>query len=111
MFLYAELLNARLVGNITALQTSITIDDSSTLPTLGSGQYFIVEMKQDNKREVMTCTAVVGNVLTVTRATYYPQTFRNNALCTISIDPYGYEVETGAGLTQAQTLSRLSIGF
>lgn len=112
MFLYANLLKARLTVGISAIATSVTVNDASTLPALGGGQYFIVEMQQDDKRELMTCTAVAGNVLTVTRATYYPFAFRAGALCTVSIDPDGYELVTGSsGLTQAQVLARTSIGF
>jgi len=112
LFLYADLLKARTTADITAVATSITIDDASTLPTLGSGEYFIVKMSQGTKLETMQCTAVAGNVLTVVRATHYPLVFKSGALCVVSIDPDGYELVTGgSGLTQAQILARQSIGF
>ena len=113
MFLYADLLKARLVGDINNSTTSITIDDASTLPALGVGEYFIVRISQDNKIEHLQCTAVVGDVLTVVRDTYYPYSFKSGALCLIGIDPYGYELNTGSGsgLSQAQVLTRTSIGF
>lgn len=93
MQLYATLLKARLDADISGVSTSVTIDDASSLPALGGGQYFIVEMTQGARRELMQCTAVVGNVLTVTRATYYPLAFTVGALCTISIDPSGFELD------------------
>ncbi len=113
MFLYADLLKARLVGNINNSTTSITVDDTSKLPVLGGGQYFIVRLIQDGNIEHLQCTAFVGNVLTVVRDTYYPYSFRDGALCVIGIDPYGYELTTGSssGLTQAQVLARTSVGF
>ena len=113
MLLYADLLKARLVGSIDTTQTSITIDDASTLPSLSPGQYFLVKIIQDRKIEKMQCTEVSGNILTVTRATYYPYSFSQNAKCIISIDPFGYELSGGGsrGLSQQQILARQSMGF
>jgi hypothetical protein len=99
MKLYADLLKARLAANITTASTSITLDDASSLPTLGGGEYFIVEIKQGATVERVVCTAVVGDVLTVTRATYYPHAFKAGALCTVSIDPDGYTLATGGGIS------------
>lgn len=98
MKLYADLLKARLAANITTASTSITLDDASSLPTLGGGEYFIVEIKQGATVERVVCTAVVGDVLTVTRDFYYPHAFKAGALCTVSIDPDGYTPATGGAV-------------
>lgn len=111
MFLYAKLLKARLTADISRTDTIITIDDTSKLPVLASGQYFNLILEQSARTEQLTCTAVSGNDLTVVRGTYsYP--FFTDALCTISIDPYGYEL-TGSGsgleLYQVLTISSLRV--
>lgn len=98
MKIYADLLKARLAANITTASTSITLDDASSLPTLGGGEYFIVEIKQGATVERVVCTAVVGDVLTVTRDFYYPHAFKAGALCTVSIDPDGYTLAAGGAV-------------
>ena len=102
------------MADLDRTTTSIVVDDTSKLPVLGLGQYFVIKLVQDNT-EVLKCTTVVGNTLTVIRGFYTSAfTFRKGALCVISIDPYGYELETSggsSGLAQPQVLARVSIGF
>ena len=109
MFLYADILKARLVEDITDSQTTITIDDASKLPTLGVGQYLVVEVKSGNLLEKMQCTNIAGDVLTVVRAVHYPYAFKAGSLCTIGIDPYGYELEGGGGGSGISFATALSI--
>lgn len=99
MFLYATLFKARTTQNISLNTTSFTINDASKLPTLGTGQYFVLEVRQGSNVEYMHCTNVSTNTLTVTRAqetTPNKRKFSSGALCIINIDPYGYEL-TGTG--------------
>ena len=45
-FLYATLFKARTTQAINDVVTSFTINDTSKLPTLDVGQYFVLELKQ-----------------------------------------------------------------
>lgn len=113
-FLYATLFKARTTQAINDAVTSFTINDTSKLPTLDVGQYFVLELKQGSNVEFMHCTAVSGSTLTVIRGretTPVPLKFRTDCLVNINIDPYGYELVTGggSGLTQQQVLALNSL--
>ena len=59
-----------LAANINAATTSITVVDASSFPTLGVDDYTYVTLApMDNAtREIVKCTAITGNTLTVVRA-------------------------------------------
>ena len=59
-----------LAANIDAATTSITVVDASSFPTLGVDDYTYVTLApMDNAtREIVKCTAITGNTLTVVRA-------------------------------------------
>jgi len=59
-----------LAANIDAATTSITVVDASSFPTLGVDDYTYVTLAPiDNAtREIVKCTAITGNTLTVVRA-------------------------------------------
>ena len=59
-----------LASNINASATSITVVDASSFPTLGAGDHTLVTLATptNDTKEIVKCTAIVGNTLTVIRA-------------------------------------------
>ena len=59
-----------LAANINASVTTITVVDASSFPTLASGDhtYITLSTPTNSTKEIVKCTAIVGNTLTVIRA-------------------------------------------
>jgi hypothetical protein len=59
-----------LASNINASVTTITVVDASSFPTLASGDhtYITLSTPTNSTKEIVKCTAIVGNTLTVIRA-------------------------------------------
>ena len=59
-----------LASNINASVTTITVVDASSFPTLASGDhtYITLSTPTNDTKEIVKCTAIVGNTLTVIRA-------------------------------------------
>ena len=65
---YSNNASTSLPGGINDSVTSITVADASSFPTLGVGDYCYLTFVSATELEVVKCTAIVGNVLTVIRA-------------------------------------------
>jgi hypothetical protein len=57
-----------LASDILSTDTSISVTDGSVFPSLGAGDYFLVTFDDGTNNEIVKCTAVSTNTLTVTRA-------------------------------------------
>ena len=59
-----------LAANINASVTTITVVDASSFPTLASGDhtYITLSTPTNDTKEIVKCTAIAGNTLTVIRA-------------------------------------------
>ena len=65
---YSNNASTSLPSGINDSVTSITVADASSFPTLGVGDYCYLTFVSATELEVVKCTAIVGNVLTVIRA-------------------------------------------
>jgi hypothetical protein len=66
---YTNNAEAIVAGNLTSTDTSITVDDASKFPTLAAGDlvYLTLSNISNTVHEIVICTDITGNVLTVTR--------------------------------------------
>ncbi|MDB2580771.1 tail fiber domain-containing protein [Candidatus Poseidoniales archaeon] len=57
-----------LAGNVTTSATSITVSDGSVFPAISGGDTFFCTFDDGTNNEIVSVTAISGNVLTVVRA-------------------------------------------
>ena len=57
-----------LSAGITSSATSITVTDGSVFPSLSGGDVFFLTLDDLTNNEIVKCTAISGNTLTVVRA-------------------------------------------
>lgn len=114
--MYAVLKKTSLTSKINNTQTSITVDSTTQLPLLNPGQYLVVIVNDRFKTEIMHCTEIAGNVLTVVRGQKDGKSygFDSGAYVQFSIDPSGYDIESGSGgggleLFEVMTITSLRI--
>jgi len=65
---YSNNATTTLPAPITDSATSITVTSTATFPTVTGGDYAYVTLASSTATEVVRCTDITGNVLTVTRA-------------------------------------------
>lgn len=66
--LFANNVEVALAGDILAGDLSFDVVDASSLPTLGVGDWFLLTLNNINGIEILKCTGVSTNTLTVERA-------------------------------------------
>jgi len=105
MNLYATLLRARLLGNLLPDATTFTVDTATPLPALDVGEYFVIDIVQGAIKERVYATARTGTTFTVTRAREgtSKKRFYANALITVTVDPYGYELVTAQAVASVNS--------